>query len=554
MPGSPRENQEAKRIRMTTKLKRLRMVAVALSMLLLGLGFSSARAQQPAKKALSFRGRVEQVSPGSKRITVSNEPVEGWMGAMTMAYPVSNEDVLTKLKPGDRITATVYAGDLTLYNVVVVPQAGPAEVAKPAAGALRLDELEQMALANNPTAAQVRANLRIASGLARQAGLYPNPTAGYYGDEIRGGYSGGGKQGGFISQTIVLGGKLRAARRVAELQSSEVATSGEIQRLRIVNNVRSLFYEVLAAQRLVEVKRNLAKLANDMIQTSSQLANIGQADKPDVLQAEVEQQQAQLGVMVAEQNLNASWRLLAAVAGKADLPLTRLDGDLDAVPELSYDEWVAITLRESPEIKLAQQAIERAEASLTQARKAPIPDLQVTGILVQNNETLDTTRKAIGLQAGAQIGAQLPIFNRNQGAVSAAKGEIESATLDLTRIKLQLQRDLAGAFREYTAARLITRQYKVELLPRAERAYRMYRSNYQAMAGAYPQVLISQRTLFQLEAEYVQALGNAWQSALGIRGFGLRDGLSEPVNPSASGTHFSGSGGDVYGSRAVMAQ
>ena len=49
-----------------------------------------------------------------------------------------------------------------------------------------------------------------------------------------------------------------------------------------------------------------------------------------------------------------------------------------------------------------------------------------------------------------------------------------------------------------------------------------------------PQVLISQRTLFQLEADYVQALANAWQSALEIRGFGLMDGLSGPSAGSVS--------------------
>ena len=229
------------------------------------------------------------------------------------------------------------------------------------------------------------------------------------------------------------------------------------------------FYEVLAAQRLVEVKRNLAKLAGDTIQTSLQLANIGQADKPDVLQAEVEQQQASLSVKVAEQNLQASWRLLAAVIGKPDLPLTPLEGDLDAVPELNYEEWVATALRESTELKLAQQTVERAEASLTQARKAPVPDLGLTGIIARNNETLETTRQPVGLQGGAQIGVRLPIFNRNQGNVAAAKGEIESARQGLTRIKLQLQRNLAGMFRDYTAARLIVQQYKLEMLPRARR-------------------------------------------------------------------------------------
>src|SRR5437899_853771 len=157
--------------------------------------------------------------------------------------------------------------------------------------ALRLEDLERMALANNPTIVQVQANVRVSAGLARQAGLYPNPTVGYYGDEIRGGYSGGGKQGGFISQTIVTGGKLRAARRVAELLTQQAETAGEVQRLRIVNNVRTMFYLVLADQRLVDVRQNLAKLAADATRTSYQLANVGQADRPDVLQAEVDQQQ-----------------------------------------------------------------------------------------------------------------------------------------------------------------------------------------------------------------------------------------------------------------------
>ena len=86
-------------------------------------------------------------------------------------------------------------------------------------------------------------------------------------------------------------------------------------------------------------------------------------------------------------------------------------------------------------------------------------------------------------------------------------------------------------FQDYTAARLMVQQYKIEMLPRAEQAYRLYQTNYQRMAGAYPQVLISQRTLFQLEVDYVQALESAWQSALMIRGFGLMDGLSEPDRP-----------------------
>jgi cobalt-zinc-cadmium efflux system outer membrane protein len=189
-------------------------------------------------------------------------------------------------------------------------------------------------------------------------------------------------------------------------------------------------------------------------------------------------------------------------------------------------------------VKLAQQEVDRAEASLVEARKAPIPDLQLTGILMRSYELLPATGKPTGWIGGAQIGVQLPIFNRNQGNIAAARGEIESAKQEFVRVKLQVERNLADLFRDYESARVTVQQYKGEMLPRAEEAYKLYQANYQRMAGAYPQVLISQRTLFQLDADYIQALDNTWQSALLIRGFGLTDGLAGPgkVSNTSTGT------------------
>jgi Cu/Ag efflux protein CusF len=296
----------------------------AVPAMLLGLFLASAFAQQSDKKSFTFRGKVEQVNGATKRLTVHSEPVEGWMGEMTMGFAVDNDAVFNRVKSGDQITAKVDEGDSTLHDVQVVPSGNAGAPGVTTQGGLRLEALEQMALATNPTVAQAQANMRVAAGLVRQAGLYPNPTVGYYGDEIRGGFSRGGKQGGFVSQTIVTGGKLRAARRVAELQANEVETGGQVQRQRILNNVRVLFYQVLASQRLVEVRQNLGKLAADAAQTSRQLGNVGQADRPDTLQAEVEQQQTNVSLRVAQQNLQASWRMLAAVAGTS--PAARATG------------------------------------------------------------------------------------------------------------------------------------------------------------------------------------------------------------------------------------
>src|SRR5262245_15201417 len=50
--------------------------------------------------------------------------------------------------------------------------------------ALRLEDLERMALQNNPTAAQAEAAVRAAEGRRVQAGLMPNPIIGYAGEEL----------------------------------------------------------------------------------------------------------------------------------------------------------------------------------------------------------------------------------------------------------------------------------------------------------------------------------------------------------------------------------
>src|SRR5262249_31155850 len=152
-------NPQVKDIGMITRVHGVPAARTAALILFFLATALSVSAQQQTRKEFTFRGRVEQVDAAAKRLTVHNEPIDGWMGAMTMGYKVSNEDMLSRLKPGDQITAKVYAGDFTVYDVALVPPAAGAQVSgAPQAAIVRLAELEQMALTNNPTVAQAQAN------------------------------------------------------------------------------------------------------------------------------------------------------------------------------------------------------------------------------------------------------------------------------------------------------------------------------------------------------------------------------------------------------------
>src|SRR5215470_2436538 len=116
-----------------------------------------------------------------------------------------------------------------------------------------LEDAQQIARQKNPTLRQAEAGIRAAKAREQQAGLLPNPVVGYSGDEIRGGEAGGGKQGFFIEQRIVTGGKLSKAKAVFAKEVSLAELESEEQKVRVETAIRMAFYRVLAAQELVDV-------------------------------------------------------------------------------------------------------------------------------------------------------------------------------------------------------------------------------------------------------------------------------------------------------------
>ncbi len=232
---------------------------------------------------------------------------------------------------------------------------------------MHLEDFQQLALATNPTLKQANAIVRESSAQARQAGLYPNPLVGYQGEQIRGGSYRGGEQGAFIQQTFVLGGKLALRRNVYEQQRRADEIGVSEQRFRILGDIGQSFYSALAAQETVELRKRLLSLALDSVVTARQLANVGQADAPDVLQSEVEAEQAKLDYTTAQRTYIQSFRSLAALAGNPELRVSPLQGDLEHPPQLDPEQVINRIVTESPSVK--QRAAEyRARSSGTQER------------------------------------------------------------------------------------------------------------------------------------------------------------------------------------------
>jgi cobalt-zinc-cadmium efflux system outer membrane protein len=412
----------------------------------------------------------------------------------------------------------------------LLPQIGqpPGEAVGPE---YHLAELGEEALQHNPTLSESEAAVRSAQARRLQSGLWPNPTVGYLGDEIAGGLGvNGGRQGGFVEQTIVLGRKLYLAQQVAGSDAKIADLEREEQRYRVQNAIRLAYFQTLAAQELVALADQYVKLSATTLETVQRLHNIGARDESEVAMAEIEVERAKLNAEVQRVNLRQEWENLRSVVGDPSLATGHLAGKLDAdLPQLDSQQLLSALIADSPAMKIARESAARDEVSILEARRESVPDLRVRAGLEQNLETNDLTGKPFGLEGFAEVRVELPIFNRNQGNVASARADLERSQAETRRLELQLRQQAAVAVAQYQAARITVERYQAEILPRTQRLYEMQRKAWGRMALSYPQVLVAQQSLFTAQAEYIRALQNLRTNAVALSGFLLMDGLAAPV-------------------------
>lgn len=409
---------------------------------------------------------------------------------------------------------------------VISPPSFPGEseslpgVASSPVGELTLQQLEEMALSNNPAIAQADARVRALQGRWVQAGLPPNPTAGYLATEI-GDEGKAGQQGGYVGQEFITGGKLRLNRAVVSQEIQQAEQQFAAVRLRVQTDVRKAYYSALVAQRRADLAADLARISSEAATASQSLLQAQEIPKAGLLQTQVEQQNAAVLALSAQNEQLAAWRRLSAVVG-SDLSMQRLSGDVAQLPDLlNWDEQLVRITTTSPEMSAAMAEFARAQNALQRARVEPVPDVTTMFSVQFDNATEDTI-------AGVQMGIPLPIWNRNQGGIRQAEAEVTQARRNADRVELNLKQRLAAAFQEYSTARSQAEAYSMQILPRSRETLDLVQRGYRLGELGYLDLITAQRTYSQTNLAYLEALNSLWRSWAEIEGLLLSESLATP--------------------------
>lgn len=389
-------------------------------------------------------------------------------------------------------------------------------------GRVTLAELENLALAHNPTLEQARSGTWEAYGRRVQAGLYPNPEVGYSASEI-GNNGAAGQQGIYLNQEFVTAGKLRLSSAVEAHRQRQAQHVVEAQEQRILTAVRREFYAVLAARRTLAIAEELEQVSDRGVRTTEARLEAREGTRLDVLQARIEADRARLVARTAENDHRAAWQRLAAILGLPDFQPAELAGDLERrlAPVTWDDAWARLS-GTSPQLAEARAGVDRAAVALKRAEAQPVPNIFLQAGVLHDFSSDDQI-------ANVQLGVPLPIFDRNQGNIASAQADYIRACREVQRRDLVLQRGLANVYRDYANAQAQVEKYRESILPAARESYDLSRSLFDAGETSYLQLLTAQRTFAQTNIEYVERLAELWQSVVAIEGLLLTDGLADPT-------------------------
>jgi len=397
-------------------------------------------------------------------------------------------------------------------------------------GSLDLPYFVHLATENNPDVAAARTRIGSAKGKMLQAGLYPNPVIELRTDEAGLRQGPGGFLGVTFVQSYVRGGKLTLDKAAASQFVTASDWQSVIRWFFVLTQVRSAYVEKLTANREVTVSKEVVDIAEKGLDAAKKLREGGAGTEPDVLQAQVEVEQSRMRLEVAKQRSEAATRVLTAVIGlngrspfgDDPKPADRLPFSSDSPmqdilddppPDIDFNAFRDALLIESCEVKEATALAKQAEVLIHRAEAELTPDLLMQ---VRPQYSFADQQAAYTLIASSAI----PVWNRNQGNIFAAKAEYAARLQDVRRVQNRLAERLALTQQRYLTARKQVDIFRKDILPRAAESLRLVRLGYERGDAKYDYVTVlnAQRTLAQAKLAQVQVLGEMWKALAEIAG------------------------------------
>jgi outer membrane protein, heavy metal efflux system len=344
----------------------------------------------------------------------------------------------------------------------------------------------------------------------KQATLIPNPRIFLQSEDLRGSHFNFWQDSetfAYVGETLETSGR-RAGRIATATQGLEGSRlRAEQVRREIALRVRQTYWSALAAQFLARLYREDGNYFHQIIAYHEARFQEGKLAEVDLLRVRLEGERVHAAE--ARARLESERALLdlereMASPDRTDWKLTEPFEALDAPAPAPPGADPALLRVEG---QAAHQAIAAAGANLRLQKASGRPDLEA---LAGYKRNLGDDTGLVGLQWN------LPIFDRNQGAVAGAAADNRAAEEDYAAVRQQLSAQLSIAQREYDLDRELYLDTFKPLRDQAVQISDITRAAYNEGGLDLVRLLDAERVRIEAEVSWAEALESYHQSVVAL--------------------------------------
>ena len=364
-----------------------------------------------------------------------------------------------------------------------------------------LDRIIELALERNPAIATARSVIDQNEGGQIQAGAYPNPliTAQTADAAIRDPSNGVRilERGVTVHQTVEWPG-MRSARKGAAEAGLEGATVGlEVAKLNLIAEVKGLFYELLLAERTVDLLQQNLETVQDVARIVKARVRSGEGPQFESVKAEVEVLKAKQELTKAKNAVRVRLVGLDTLTAGGLGPRYKVQGDFRSLRDhLDPEQMAARDLSQHPILKRQGKLVEQAEITVSKERQSRVPNVTMFGGYAR-----EAGREAVF----GGLTVPTPIWYLQQGHIASALGSQRKEEAELLRARNDLARAINQHAREAETAQEQILVYEEGLLKQAQEALRIAQLSFRQGASSLLDVLDAQRVQRQITVDYNQA-------------------------------------------------
>lgn len=390
---------------------------------------------------------------------------------------------------------------ITPLRSSVSPEAGPPP--------LSFDDVERIALENNPEIAVAMRRLAMAEAHVPEAGALDDPTAMYraWGVPLKKPWDYNAAQNMFsLSQTFP-GGNKRALRASVAESDVEVAKAGlEAARLDLKVRVRKSFFDLLLVEDQTRIHEQHVGIAQQAIEAARIKYSVGNVPQQDVLRAQVAMTQLAEHSIHYERDAEVARARLNTLMGRnPDAPLAVRGEHAVLAPLPSLESLEALAMASRPDLVAARAAAERSHREQTLAKKAYAPDFTISAgyMLMPTGHDYRNDYMVEGSM-------NLPWLNRkkHEAEIAEATLKVTEQDAELEALRNTIRGQIAEALFEAQASQKLALLYHDQLRPQAEATLQASVIAYENNKTEFMDLLDSQMRVIDLDLAWIQAVGD----------------------------------------------